>query len=72
LPALPKANAEGYSRNASTLSRWRLGSFKMRERKIGKYWIHYGCLNGIGLGFKVDRYGWDIDFIRFFIGMEWQ
>jgi len=44
----------------------------MRERKIGKYWVHCGCLNGIGLGFKVDRYGWDIDFVRFFIGMEWQ
>ena len=45
---------------------------KYRERKIGKYWIHYGGLSGIGFGFRADEYGWDIDFIKFYIGMEWQ
>jgi len=75
LPALPKANAEGHSRDTCTLSRGRLGWVKImkyKERKIGKYWIHYGGLSGIGFGFRADEYGWDIDFIKFYIGMEWQ
>jgi hypothetical protein len=75
LPTLPEADAKGHSPNTSTLSRKRLGWVKMmkyKENKICKYWIHYGVLSGIGLGIRVDRYGWDIDFIKFYIGMEWQ
>ena len=44
----------------------------MKERQIRKYWVHAGRLSGIGFGFKIDKYGWDIDFIKFYIGMEWQ
>ena len=41
----------------------------MQERRIGKYWLHYGYLRGIAFGFNVDRHGWDIHLIKFFIGM---
>ena len=40
----------------------------MQERQLGRYWLHYGYLRGIALGFNVDRYGWDIHLIKFFIG----
>jgi hypothetical protein len=42
----------------------------MQERRIGKYWLHYGRLRGIALGLRIDRFGWDIDLIKFFIGIE--
>jgi len=42
----------------------------MRESKIGKYWVHYGYLRGISIGFKIDKYGWDLDLFKFFIGMS--
>ena len=41
----------------------------MQERQLGRYWLHYGYLRGIALGFNVDRHGWDIHLIKFFIGM---
>ena len=33
--------------------------------------FYFGSLIGVGLGFKIDRNGWDLDLVKFYIGMEW-
>ena len=42
------------------------------ERKIGKHYFHYGTLSGFGLGFKIDKYGFDFDLIKIYIGIEFR
>jgi hypothetical protein len=69
---VPKANAKSYSRNTSSLSRWGLGRFKMIKCYERNNWsFHFGYLIGVGLGFQIDRNGWDLDLVKFYIGMEW-
>ena len=43
----------------------------MKEFKMKRFWFHWGLLCGVAIGFKIDDYGWDIDFIKFYFGMEW-
>jgi hypothetical protein len=69
---VPKANAKSYSRNTSSLSRWGLGRFKMIKFYERNNWsFYFGSLIGVGLGFKIDRNGWNLDLVKFYIGMEW-
>ena len=39
--------------------------------KRNNWYFHFGYLIGVGLGFKIDRNGWDLDLVKFYIGMEW-
>jgi len=42
----------------------------MKELKVGRYWLHWGKLSGYGLGIKIDKYGMDIDLVKFYVGIE--
>jgi len=42
----------------------------MKEIKVGKKWIYYGRLRGFGLGIFIDKYCIDINFFKYYIGME--
>lgn len=39
---------------------------------VGKYWISFGySWPGFGLGFRIDRYSFSIDFLWFWLGIEY-
>jgi len=40
------------------------------EKKIGKYWFHYGRNSGFGAGFHIDKYIVTIDFLFWYFGWE--
>ena len=33
--------------------------------------FHFGHLINVSFGFKIDRNGWDLDLVKFYIGMDW-
>lgn len=42
-----------------------------KEIKIKNSWIHIGySRHGFGLGFRIDKYSLNIDFLFFWIGIE--
>lgn len=43
---------------------------KPMEKKIGKGWFYYGRKSGFGLGFEITKWGWNVDFIFWYIGQE--
>ena len=43
----------------------------MKDFKMKRFWFHWGVLRGVAIGFKIDDYGWDIDLIKIYFGMEW-
>jgi hypothetical protein len=36
-----------------------------------KTYLHFGKLRGIAIGFKIDKWGFDLDLIKFYVGIEW-
>ena len=38
--------------------------------KKNNLWLHIGIMRGIAFGFSVNRYSFDIDFLCFYIGLE--
>jgi hypothetical protein len=49
-----------------------MGEIKMIQKRLGKYWIHAGLYRkGIALGFKIDIYGFDMECLFFYFGIEW-
>jgi len=42
-----------------------------REFKLGKSWIHIGYGKRIAFGFSVDMFSISIDFLCFWVGVEW-
>ena len=46
---------------------------KAHERKIGRHWVHWGFITrSLNLGIQVDKYGFDINLLFFYVGMEWR
>jgi len=43
------------------------------ERKVSKYLINWGyTFNGIRLGFQLDKYGFSIDLLVIYFGVNWR
>ena len=43
-----------------------------REIRVKRFWVHIGFnLKGFGLGFRIDKYSANIDFLWFWIGIEY-
>lgn len=43
----------------------------VKEIKIGKSWLILGASPRIGLGFYVSKYELNIDFLMFWVSVEW-
>ena len=42
-----------------------------KEIKLGRFYLTFGCsFRRIALGFSLDKYHFDIDFLFFWIGIE--
>ena len=42
-----------------------------RSKNIGRVWLHIGKLRGFQLGVQFDRFGWSVNLIFFYFGMEY-
>lgn len=40
------------------------------EKKIGKYWIHFGVKSGFGIGFNISKYSIDFDLAFWYFEIE--
>jgi len=36
-----------------------------------KTYLHFGKLHGFGIGLRIDKWGFDLDLIKFYVGIEW-
>ena len=41
------------------------------EKKIGKYWFHWGRISGIGIGFSINRNFIDVQLGFWYVGFEY-
>jgi len=41
-----------------------------REKKISKWWFHFGTIRGFWLGIQIDRAGFELNIGFFYVGME--